>query len=912
MNPIIELLVAGRTDAPEPSLLPWLARHVAAGDAPALAAVAVSMCLLRPPTAWPVVADAVIEVLAVRDLPAWTVQEVVEVLPPMAGHLDRARAARLSWSRIGPDAWGYAELTGVAPGANIAAGPVRRPWWDEIGATRTRSGGPLPPLASLRSLAQLAAGSRVTDDQAVYLLPHRWPAPHSAGPVLRAVRRAVEAESFWYVAAQVTRAHPFLTAAERRMILDLLDDLPGTWADHLRTVLCGRPTAWPSDEWELAASHPAVAALEDLAATHDPAELAVTCADAVQRMAVLHCLDDEWDVDDHTPLPAHVDGVAQRPRPAPGGRRTLGLEVSVWDVSVPECFVNAFVAVAGADHPATSGPLALGLDHDVVCSLGRADPRSLLGGESARFPVELLPVRPIELTAVLILDGAVVAHGPLTLGAEDDDTDSDPVRLRLPRQHTPGIVECQLALYFEHAAVHIQALTLPYAQLSDRGPSSRLQFRISRSLSDLHKVRDRSASFVMAGTSVVVNGLEFAPVSFAAEPGRIDTAVKDARYQLYRTHFRTVGEDEHTLYSTRGLLHAKPMHELVSDLGRLAGYGAQVYDALFRGNTALRVMRAMLRQEADARGRAPVLQVVELPDRPMSIPWSIVYDLPIGSDPATYRPCPSIADFGPAGAGGPAPARCPYEDEHRDGGQWRPDELCPWGFWGLSTIIEHPPHVDRDLESVIWNQPDPPELLMVGDPALDRAVSAAHIAELRGRLGTLRHPAVAGKAGLRAELRSESMDVVYVYSHLAYRDSSPWSAALSAIRLGTDSVAPQDITSWSTSSAWPTPHWPARHPLVVINGCHSVEFTTGSLGNFVDAFANRASASGVIGTEISIDQRVAGWAMELFLAELRTEPVGAALRATRWQMFHRGNLMGLAYTPYCLAVLRLRETEEIS
>jgi hypothetical protein len=34
--------------------------------------------------------------------------------------------------------------------------------------------------------------------------------------------------------------------------------------------------------------------------------------------------------------------------------------------------------------------------------------------------------------------------------------------------------------------------------------------------------------------------------------------------------------------------------------------------------------------------------------------------------------------------------------------------------------------------------------------------------------------------------------------------------------------------------------------------------------------------------------------------------VGAALRTLRWEMLGRGNVMGLAYTLYCVAALRLR------
>ena len=47
--------------------------------------------------------------------------------------------------------------------------------------------------------------------------------------------------------------------------------------------------------------------------------------------------------------------------------------------------------------------------------------------------------------------------------------------------------------------------------------------------------------------------------------------------------------------------------------------------------------------------------------------------------------------------------------------------------------------------------------------------------------------------------------------------------------------------------------------------------------------------------------------MRLFLRELAAgKSVGSSLRAMRWTMLRKGNLMGLAYTPFCLANLTVR------
>ncbi|MFF0009807.1 hypothetical protein ACFYQT_41225 [Streptomyces tibetensis] len=58
---------------------------------------------------------------------------------------------------------------------------------------------------------------------------------------------------------------------------------------------------------------------------------------------------------------------------------------------------------------------------------------------------------------------------------------------------------------------------------------------------------------------------------------------------------------------------------------------------------------------------------------------------------------------------------------------------------------------------------------------------------------------------------------------------------------------------------------------------------------------------------MTIEQGLAGWAMEELRARLLDgASIGEALHGTRWAMLRRGNVMGLAYTPYCLSNLTLR------
>jgi len=309
-----------------------------------------------------------------------------------------------------------------------------------------------------------------------------------------------------------------------------------------------------------------------------------------------------------------------------------------------------------------------------------------------------------------------------------------------------------------------------------------------------------------------------------------------------------------------------------------------------------------------------VLQIASPAGELIPVPWACLYDLPMSGDPREYEPCPSIAEFGPAGhndapAPAPAPARCPYEDQHWDNGQWKLNQLCPWGFWGLSAIIEHPPSQEtRDLAGRIRPDAGPLAILAGYDTRLDPALRIRHLDNLAGTHGPgMLRPFLAGRSDVQAALGLDRMDVVYLYCHII--DDPNWpDRQVPAIQLGAEQVNAKDIRGWARYSRGHP--WSRRHPLVILNGCGSAARPPGSLSNLVEAFTDGAGASGVIGTEITIEQGLGGWAMELFLSALRDQPVGAAIRSMRWGMLAYGNLIGLAYTPYCLAGLAINPQRE--
>ena len=93
--------------------------------------------------------------------------------------------------------------------------------------------------------------------------------------------------------------------------------------------------------------------------------------------------------------------------------------------------------------------------------------------------------------------------------------------------------------------------------------------------------------------------------------------------------------------------------------------------------------------------------------------------------------------------------------------------------------------------------------------------------------------------------------------------------------------------------------------VVILNGCHSVEVGPEALYNLVNPFVTWVKAAGSSARRSPLSRGSADGRWNCSCRELRHHPVGIAPRSARWQMFRRGNMMGLAYTPYCLAGLTL-------
>jgi hypothetical protein len=306
-----------------------------------------------------------------------------------------------------------------------------------------------------------------------------------------------------------------------------------------------------------------------------------------------------------------------------------------------------------------------------------------------------------------------------------------------------------------------------------------------------------------------------------------------------------------------------------------------------------RAMRAELRNRLRQRG---VIQVARIGVGGHSIPWGLLYDIPIqDGDPARIRFCPVIEAwdklFRADGTFAPA---CPFDASHTD------DTVCPFGFWGFRHIIETPPSMPagHGLPTRIRTPREPK--MIVGYGKLPQV--QGHLDALRAELAGISLEAHDQRAGLINALHTMDLSLVYFFCHCRRSDGNRVLSPDPYLEISDGRISPNDLAGDDLVAL---SYWRKNSPLVFINGCQTVGGTLDSWTEFVDAFA-QMYASGVIGTEIAIRETLARKAAEHIWRSLnQRSTVGEALHSLRMHFLRDNNLLGLAYSAYCSAHLRM-------
>jgi hypothetical protein len=243
--------------------------------------------------------------------------------------------------------------------------------------------------------------------------------------------------------------------------------------------------------------------------------------------------------------------------------------------------------------------------------------------------------------------------------------------------------------------------------------------------------------------------------------------------------------------------------------------------------------------------------------------------------------------------------------------------LCPYGFWGLKHVIEQPINVDAtdsvfaggasvipDVASqVTWHKPPAMSVGLTRDAILDADALTAHFKAIK----KVASCSPDGGAETWAEVQTmlASPEIVYFLCHGEFDTDldEPYIGIGPRDANYQHRVYPDQLLQWARTVA---NFWSDRHPLVFINGCHTADLVPDQILNFVNTFAGFGAAA-VVGTEISIRLPLAVEVAENFFRRMATaETIGGATYALRWDLANKGNLLGLAYTPYGLSSLRFQ------
>jgi hypothetical protein len=469
------------------------------------------------------------------------------------------------------------------------------------------------------------------------------------------------------------------------------------------------------------------------------------------------------------------------------------------------------------------------------------------------------------------------------------------------------------------------ALGVAAERVGNAGWLARMEYAATADLAHPPADRDVALSIFandLGGRRVfTMRGTEGYEVMLAGDTGDLASDI--------RTELDGVSRDANGVYAFLGRdglpLHGAPPVQRDAALQRLAHRGWSLDAAIFKG--ADRAAMA-----ADLAGDGRVIHVAHSLLENV-IPWAAIYDRPYDIDrqqddaglPVLRATCPA----GLPDASGKFPAAecathptCPLSPQGRaaaaDAGQGVAEDtiVCARHFWGFRHIVELPPYQEdgdaapapgdaagspaAPARRVATAAGKPVSLLLGYNAGLGTA--AAHCAELQALLNQCKLAAVWQQENSRdrflTALRSGEADLVYLFCHARGGLADP-GVRPPVLEL-------QEETGLIRAAALADGLRLAHHPLVILNDCNTAAFSPDALSPFIRTLVRDGEAAGALGTEIPVFELLAGDVARRFLIRfLGGESAGAALLNLRRDLLAVGNPLGLAYTLYAVAELKL-------
>jgi hypothetical protein len=466
---------------------------------------------------------------------------------------------------------------------------------------------------------------------------------------------------------------------------------------------------------------------------------------------------------------------------------------------------------------------------------------------------------------------------------------------------TPGRYRMRCNIYYQHILLQsrIIAAYVDKASWDERALRSTVDYKISSSLDPT-----RLANLVPQTLSVFINENSPDTHGFYFEGDQLKTqsipdgqqlqdALDQTRKSLRRVAWGSADPYQPS-FSYRYASNGEPPF-FANDLIALAIRGFIVWDTLIdtlSGDIdATAKFTDLLRQPGH-------IQIGSKQSARMVVPAAIFYDYPLDTQPqppnkhslcdAFLQAVRSQQDLAstPCFRG-----QCPHLDDRY--------VVCPGGFWGFRHQVSLPVSISEatigDAETVIqFNDP----AAMVVIVSMDQMFKLRETHE--GRLKLLRTPlgltlCESRQAAITA-LQQQNAQLVYFYCHGGVTgDNTPFLSIGNNEAFTPDNLRGNGI------------RWKTTRPLVFMNGCMTAALEPEKAIDFVSAFVNRAGASGVIGTEITVFEPLATAFAQAFLQRFIGEckSLGESVKLARLALLQQFNPLGLVYIPFALNGLRL-------
>jgi hypothetical protein len=448
-----------------------------------------------------------------------------------------------------------------------------------------------------------------------------------------------------------------------------------------------------------------------------------------------------------------------------------------------------------------------------------------------------------------------------------------------------GAANCRIGYYYKSFLVQSQKLTVP---IGVKGKFTiKTDFTMSRDLRSLEQLPEKPR------VSVLINANSDGAHQIVTRALGADLGADEGfTFAFKETAVRpTVEKLRRALTDRAPTRKQRSKFELEQDLRAIAPHGW----TLFAQGPAQRFQEL---KQFRANPNGFVLQVLRPNTSDFMFPWAYVYDIPL--DGPAFQICRLVKDWdGVAPLANEGMRTCPHAPHP-------PNVLCPFGFWGFRYTIEQLSSTDKPALK-ITAQDECTFVVAETQDQVDSDELSAHVNNLRAAL-IARFPKAQlsegrDKASIKA-LLGQDLPLVYFYCHgqkANVIDPDTWLGVGKG-----EAISAKEFIGWVVN--WEQTLnkliWNDVRPLVFVNACHSVAVYPETLVSYLDAFVSTARASGVIGTEVKVNQAIAMDVAQRFFDRLmKNHSVEAAIRSVRMNYLASGNLTGLIYTPYCWSEL---------